>query len=458
MLPTASFSNYQPRRTGAEHDPLFAVIAEELDAFLRDARERGRRLPSFVVEAFRGYLRCGRPEFGFTWLQCPGCGHDLLLAFSCKERGFCPSCGGRRMNQLAANLVDHVIPQVPVRQWVLSFPMRVRFLLARSPELRNEVLDLFLHEVTGWLREATGETDGNGGSVTVWQLAGSALNLNPHIHALVLDGVYVEGASGELVFRPARRPPRRVLQALVESVRARVERLLVQRGLAEDEPVDEEDGQLALQVASIERRAERAGGTPADDNPRDDPCAASSEWFDLHAGSAVSAHDRYRLERLVRYVARPPLSIKRMARREDGRIELGFHRPWSDGTTHVVFTPRVLLERLAAIVPHPRVHLVHYHGVLAPAATWRPRVVPTPVNDDGTVKTWKSAWIPWAELMQRVFGIDPMICGKCALRLDLRAVVKVWDTAKKILDGLRHVPRQLPLLPSAEAPRDGPAA
>ena len=79
-----------------------------------------------------------------------------------------------------------------------------------------------------------------------------------------------------------------------------------------------------------------------------------------------------------------------MARREDGSIELGFHRPWSDGTTHVVFTPRVLLERLAAIVPHPRVHLVHYHGVLAPAATWRPRVVPTPVNDDGTVKTWKS--------------------------------------------------------------------
>ena len=177
--------------------------------------------------------------------------------------------------------------------------------------------------------------------------------------------------------------------------------------------------------------------------------------FDLHAGSSVAAHDRYRLERPVRYVARPPLSIKRMARREDGRIELGFHRAWSDGTTHVVFTPRVLLERLAAIVPHPRANLVHYHGVLAPAATWRPRVVPAPVYDDGTAKTRRSAWIPWAKLIVRVFGADPMICCRCGLRLVVRAVVEGWDVAKRILDGFARFRPQLVLL-GAHAPRDGP--
>jgi hypothetical protein len=235
VFPTG-FSKYLPRVTGPAHDPLFAVIECALEPFLRDARDRGRALPGFVVEAFRGYLRCGRPEYGFTWLECPGCDAEMLLAFSCKERGFCPSCGGRRMNQLAANLVDRVLPVVPVRQWVLSFPMRVRFLLARRPELRNEVLDLVLDEVTAWLREATGESTGQGGSVTVWQLAGSALNLNPHIHAIVLDGVYAEDASGSLAFHPSRRPPRRVLQRLVETVRARVLRLLVARGLADRQP------------------------------------------------------------------------------------------------------------------------------------------------------------------------------------------------------------------------------
>ena len=278
------------------------------------------------------------------------------------------------MNQLAANLVDRVLPAVPVRQWVLSFPMRVRFLLARRPELRNEVLDVLLEEVTGWLGEATGRA-GHGGAVSVWQLAGSALNLNPHIHAIVLDGVYAEDASGSLGFHASRRPPRRVLQRLVETVRARVMRLLVARGLTEDVDDDEEDGQLSLQAASIEGRPERDGDhARADDTERDDPRSASCEWFDLHAGPSIPAWDRTRLERLVRYVARPPLSTKRMTVREDGRVAIGFHHPWRDGTTHVLFTPQKLLERLAAIVPHPRVHLVHYHGVLAPAAAWRPRV------------------------------------------------------------------------------------
>ena len=63
--------------------------------------------------------------------RCEDCGHDKLLAFSCKRRGFCPSCGARRMAQTAAHLVDHVIPQVPVRQWVLSLPIPLR--LARWP-------------------------------------------------------------------------------------------------------------------------------------------------------------------------------------------------------------------------------------------------------------------------------------------------------------------------------------
>ena len=76
------------------------------------------------------FLECGILAHGFLRLHCGDCGHDKLVAFSCKRRGFCPSCGARRMAQTAAHLVDHVIPRVPVRQWALSLPIPLRLLLA----------------------------------------------------------------------------------------------------------------------------------------------------------------------------------------------------------------------------------------------------------------------------------------------------------------------------------------
>ena len=96
----------------------------------------------------------------------------------------------------------------------------------------------------------------------------------------------------------------------------------------------------------------------------------------LHANVAVPAGDRQRLERLCRYVARPPLTIKRLSRLSDGRLLYGLSHPWRDGTTHVAFLPLELIEKLAALVPPPRVNLVRYHGVLAPAARHRAKVVP----------------------------------------------------------------------------------
>ena len=62
-------------------------------------------------------------------VRCEDCHHERLVAFSCKRRGFCPSCGARRMVESAALLVDEVFPAEPIRQWVLSFPFQLRFCL-----------------------------------------------------------------------------------------------------------------------------------------------------------------------------------------------------------------------------------------------------------------------------------------------------------------------------------------
>jgi len=102
------------------------------------------------------------------------------------------------MSQTAAHLVDHVIPRVPVRQWVLSLPISLRVLLAAQPELVTPVLQLVQRMISRHLLDDAwlGADEGQGDAVGLIQRFGSAANLNIHLHCLVLDGVYRCGAEG----------------------------------------------------------------------------------------------------------------------------------------------------------------------------------------------------------------------------------------------------------------------
>ena len=111
--------SYQPRH--AEASVLHGVIRDHLDDFLRAAdRADGAGLPAFIAREFREFLTCGVLAHGFARVRCERCALERLVPFSCEGRGFCPSCGGRRMTERAAHLVDEVVPPVPVRQWVLT--------------------------------------------------------------------------------------------------------------------------------------------------------------------------------------------------------------------------------------------------------------------------------------------------------------------------------------------------
>src|SRR5215472_1998948 len=131
---------YRPR--DAEHAVLHQVIAEHLEAFLRAVAEAGdgAGLPQFVEREFREFLTCGVFEHGVARFRCEGCAREHLVPFSCKGWVWCPSCGGHRMTERAAHLVDAVLPQVPVRQWVLTVPYRLRYQLAWNHGLSRAVL------------------------------------------------------------------------------------------------------------------------------------------------------------------------------------------------------------------------------------------------------------------------------------------------------------------------------
>ncbi len=108
-------ATYQPR--DAERGVLHRIVEVNLDAFLNAAAHHaeGARLRLFVEQEFRDFLTCGVLTHGFARLRCGECAFERLVPFSCKGRGFCPSCGGRRMTESAACLVDHVLPHVPIR-------------------------------------------------------------------------------------------------------------------------------------------------------------------------------------------------------------------------------------------------------------------------------------------------------------------------------------------------------
>ena len=210
---------------------LYAVVEEHAEAFFASSRAQGASLPGFVHHEFERYLRCGRLEEGFARLVCTGCHHEYLVAFSCKCRGWCPSCGARRMVESAAGLVEHVFPRVPVRQWVLSFPWPLRLLFAARPELLTRVLAVVSRALStalarrAGLRASAAET----GLVTFIQRHGSALNLNVHLHILALDGAYTfEGERPR--FHRAPPPTALELERLLDTLIRRITRTLVRGG------------------------------------------------------------------------------------------------------------------------------------------------------------------------------------------------------------------------------------
>ena len=136
-------------------------------ALAREGHNDGGGVPQYVEREFRRYLECGILAHGFARARCGECGYDFLIAFSCKGRGVCPSCNARRMVETAAHLVDQVFPPLPVRQWVLSVPKRLRYFLQRDPEALGAVLHILLRVIEARLRQRSGCACGRLGAVSL---------------------------------------------------------------------------------------------------------------------------------------------------------------------------------------------------------------------------------------------------------------------------------------------------
>ncbi|MBK8974672.1 MAG: transposase [Planctomycetes bacterium] len=485
------------RRRRPEDGVLYQVLQQHLATFLArtDAGSGpcAGSIPRFVRRELEDHLRCGQFAAGFARVYCPGCRVDELVAFSCKRRGFCPSCGGRRMADTAAWLVDRVFPEVPVRQVVLSLPFELRFLLARDPELLLAVRKIVGRSDFALQRRQARElgiVEPRPAGVNAVQLYDSALRLNPHFHALIVDGVFVVTADRDRAsFHALPAPTDEQLARVTARIVRRVLTLLRGRGLLRDDggglQLDDERSALdACQAAAVRGRiafGEHAGrAVPRWRDPdaiRDGVDAfdqqARYRGFSLHAATAVESGRREALERLCRYVLRPAIDQDRLAWTRDGQVVYRFKRPWKDGTNLVVFEPLVLIERLAALVPRPRKNLVTYHGAFAPGASYRDRVVPPPPAEDESPTSFRSIQqrpstprgerdgkkrtrrrYSWAQLMLRCSGVDVLVCPRCQTRRQLLTFITDPRTIVRILTHL-DLPARLPPLAPPRAPPGG---
>jgi hypothetical protein len=441
----------------ARHLPEETLLYQLVERYYPDlvaVREgAGRALPKYVQDEFAAYLKCGRLEHGFLRVRCEACHAEKLVAFSCKRRGFCPSCGARRMTDSAALLADDVLPPRPLRQWVLSLPFALRFLLATDAEALTQVLGIAYRVISAHVLKKTGlaRASGAAGAVTLIQRFGSALNLNIHFHMLVLDGAYLVGTEPP-VFRRMAPPGEAELQALVERLAERVGRALERRGVlvrdAESTylelgptaggPIDDLLGHsITYRVAVGPRAGQKVFSlqtVPArEEGPREG--AAQYAGFSLHAGIGVEADQRGKLERLARYVSRPPVSVERLSLTVQGQVRYRLKTPHRDGTTDIVLEPLDFIARLAALVPPPRVHLTRYHGVFAAHAALRAAI--TPVGRGSKARSErpmpKHVALNWARRLKRVFGIEIEQCARCGGRLKVIASIEEAELIERIL-------------------------
>jgi hypothetical protein len=469
---------YNPRHP--ERTLLYQTVAEHYETWLELASagqfdgQGDRRAPKpYVRQAFAKYLECGIFAHGFARACCGDCGHDFLVAFSCKGRGVCPSCNTRRMVEAAAHLSDHVFPRLPVRQWVLSVPKRLRYFMQRDGATLNMALRIFLRVIAQTLQaNSPGAQNSDKAALHIGAVAfihrfGSSLNEHVHFHVCAVDGVFEE-VTGEgdadaddqasslgVIFHPATGVNANTVTQVQATLRKRILRAFVGRGLLE--------GFEAKEMLGYKHSG-----------------------FSVDTSVCIAADDRAGLERLLRYCARPPFAMERL-RKAGSELVYRCAKQHSEpgGNPHdkrgakvdvITLTPLELIDRIAALVPPPRAHRHRYFGVLAP--NWPLRAAVVALAQDAAVQAPQPAQpvearaepastgvgagalgagnplptqtepaqpVPptqpkrpahylWAVLIARIYEVFPLLCPLCGGQMRIIAFITHSADIRQILE------------------------
>ena len=341
------------------------------------------------------------------------------------------------MHDLTTHIMENVLPEAPVRQWVLSPPFEIAPLLAVRPKVLTHLIRCFVDAISKQMKAAAGNTEGklHTGGIVFIQRFTKSITLFPHLHILMVDGVYAERPLSDLDFIALPAPCEPDLLEVGKSVFHRMERYLKWHGY-----IDAHDGEPQI-LSPLEKWWMKATAEPSllMKGPIENkvPFGANYGGFNIHAGVRIKQGNRKKREQLVRYVTRPPFSEDQLSRTDDGRVRLELRSSTKAGQTSVLFHPVPFLRRLAWQVPPPRQNQVRYFGVFGPTHSIRARVVPRPpplsLVDEADKKSRYR--VPWATLISKVYDVDAQVCQICQEPLRPVDAVTDYDEAARELRG-----------------------
>ncbi len=387
---TYNYDVYQPRNPKASaYYKCVENHFEELERAWDDIyKPRYGYWRAYIMTVIFKYMDCGDLHFGFARVRCENCGHEYLLAFSCKRRHFCPSCHQKRVVEYGEWLLTNVLKEVPYKHWVFSVPKRLRIYFLYDRKLLAKLSKCAWSVISDYLKSTVQDEDSVPGASIAVQTYGDFLNYNPHLHAIVSDGCFLNDGS----FLTA---PVFVLEDLEEAFQYEVLKMLKKEGKIND--------------AVIENML-----------------SWHHSGFHVYVGNKIESDDKTGLGNLARYIIRACFSQERLVyipveKSNDGVAKAIYTS--KDGKSRKVFNALDWLARLVTHIPGRYEHTVRYgyfsnksRGMRKKAETddTIPVIMPNELSS-------KEAKQNWARLIQKIYEVDPLICPKCqgAMRITL---------------------------------------
>ncbi|MBN2034679.1 MAG: transposase, partial [Deltaproteobacteria bacterium] len=355
-------------------------------------------LRPYVKKVIYRYLDCGILHNGFARVRCGDCGHEYLLAFSCKRRHFCPSCHQKRVVEFGEWLCEEVLKAVPHRHFVFSIPKILRRYFLYDRSLLSGLSRCGWESLKLFFQGSFPEEGAVPGAVIAIQSFGDFLGFNPHLHILCSDGCFY----GEGMFRVASRFDTKPLE---EIFRYRVFKMLLSKG------------KITEELVSMVMKWRHSG-------------------FNVFCGDRIQPGDDKAMENLARYIVRASFSQERMTYiPEESKVIYQS----KDGKEEKIFDALEWLAAMCSHVPNKGEQMVRYYGYYSNVSRgkrkkenqdeWIPFILE---SDDSSKERRKN----WARLIQKIYEVDPLTCPRCSGKMKVISVIEDQDVIKKILKHL----------------------
>jgi len=369
------------------------------DKFLAEYESRFEKPDGFlrpiVKEVVERYLDCGNPRCGFARIRCPDCQAERLLMFSCRTRGFCPSCHAKRLEEWGEWMREELLLDVPHRQVVFTIPRMLRIFFKYNRRLLGELCRSALRSLARYFEVSTG-SQLMPGVIAAIQTFGNRMNFHPHLHFLVAEGGVDEAGLFHKV-------PRIDDSRLAELFAREVLGFLLRKKLLSPE--------WAERLLSWRHTG-----------------------FNVH--SRVRAKTKREAERVGKYMIRPLLSLERLSLDErEGQVVYRYGKEAGEleRMDYLEFIARVVSH-----IPDKGQVTVRYYGLYANAHR-------------GKIKARHEAFplrmveeelrpVPakgWAEMIRKVYEVDPMVCPQCGGQMKVVSFLTDWAVVDRIINHLK---------------------